>query len=159
PSPLLPPLRKTQAVSEVQDMYEAARAEKLQRIAALGLDPWGGRFDNYQPLAEVVALPADLPEGERPRVRIAGRVVMRRVGGKLHFLDVLDWSGQPTTRRIKSKNREGQEEETEYPTLTSRVQVMVGAKQVGETGWKLAQELDLGDLIGVDGTFGKTRTG
>jgi lysyl-tRNA synthetase class 2 len=36
---------------------------------------------------------------------------------------------------------------------------MVGQKQVGEDGWRLAQELDLGDLIGVDGTFGKTRRG
>ena len=30
---------------------------------------------------------------------------------------------------------------------------MLGQKQVGEIGWKLAQELDLGDLIGVDGTL------
>jgi lysyl-tRNA synthetase class 2 len=36
---------------------------------------------------------------------------------------------------------------------------MIGKKQVGEQGWALAQELDLGDLIGVDGTFGKTQTG
>ena len=36
---------------------------------------------------------------------------------------------------------------------------MIGQKQVGETGWELAQLLDLGDLIGVDGTFGKTRRG
>jgi lysyl-tRNA synthetase class 2 len=36
---------------------------------------------------------------------------------------------------------------------------MVGQKQVGETGWQLAQLLDLGDLIGVDGTYGKTRRG
>ncbi len=68
----------------------------------------------------------------------------------------MDWSGKPTTRRTKSKD---QEEEREYQTLSSRVQVMLGAKQVGELGWKLTQELDLGDLIGVDGTFGKTRTG
>ena len=30
---------------------------------------------------------------------------------------------------------------------------MIGQKQVGEPGWALAQELDLGDLIGVDGTL------
>src|SRR5262249_44542841 len=30
---------------------------------------------------------------------------------------------------------------------------------VGEQGWALAQALDLGDLLGVDGTFGKTRMG
>ncbi len=36
---------------------------------------------------------------------------------------------------------------------------MLGQKQVGETGWQLAQLLDLGDLIGVEGTYGKTRRG
>ena len=36
---------------------------------------------------------------------------------------------------------------------------MIGQQQVGETGWALAQELDLGDLLGVDGTLGKTRMG
>jgi lysyl-tRNA synthetase class 2 len=36
---------------------------------------------------------------------------------------------------------------------------MIGMKQVGDTGWKLAQLLDLGDLIGVDGAFGKTKRG
>jgi len=37
--------------------------------------------------------------------------------------------------------------------------VMIGQKQVGETGWQLAQNFDLGDLIGIDGTFGKTKRG
>jgi lysyl-tRNA synthetase class 2 len=89
-------------------------------------------------------------------VRIAGRVVSRRIGGKVHFLDVKDWSGVPTRREIKGE-REGEIEH--LPDLTSRIQVMVGQKQVGETGWQLAQHLDLGDLLGVDGTFGKTRRG
>src|SRR5207253_499960 len=38
-------------------------------------------------------------------------------------------------------------------------QVMLGQKQVGETGWGITQQLDLGDLLGVEGTLGKTRTG
>jgi lysyl-tRNA synthetase class 2 len=133
-------------VSESHDNYEASRAEKLRRIEALGIDPWGGRFDNHQPIQEVLALPADLPEEQRPRVRIAGRIVSRRIGGKVHWLDVKDWSGKPAT--VES-----------VTDLSSRVQVMLGQKQVGELGWKLAQELDLGDLVGVDGTFGKTKRG
>jgi lysyl-tRNA synthetase class 2 len=143
-------------VSSPQDSFEASRSEKLAAIEALGLDPWGGRFDGHQCIAQVLTLPADLPEGERPRVRIAGRIVSRRDGGKVHWLDVKDSSGQPTLREIKSE-REGPAESV--PDLSSRVQVMVGAKQVGEVGWQLAQLLDLGDLLGVDGTFGKTRRG
>ncbi len=143
-------------MSEPQDTFEASRTEKLRGIEELGLDPWGGRFDGHQPIQDVLALPADAPEGQRPRVRIAGRIVSRREGGKVHFLDVKDWSGRPTLREIKGE-REGETEKV--LDLSSRIQVMIGQKQVGETGWKLAQLLDLGDLIGVEGTYGKTRRG
>src|SRR3954467_9598697 len=144
------------AVSSPQDAFEASRTEKLRAIEALGIDPWGGRFDGHVPIADVLKLPADLPDDQRPKVRIAGRIVSRREGGKVHFLDVKDWSGQPTVRQLKGERETDVEN---VPDLTSRVQVMVGQKQVGEQGWALAQLLDLGDLIGVDGRFGKTRRG
>ena len=94
-------------MSEPQDTFEASRTEKLRAIEELGLDPWGGRFDGHQPIQDVLALPADVPEDQRPRVRIAGRIVSRREGGKVHFLDVKDWSGKPTLREIKGE-REGE---------------------------------------------------
>ena len=143
-------------MSSPHDSFEASRSEKLQAIENLGLDPWGGRFDGHMPISDVLKLPSDKPDDQRPRVRIAGRIVSRREGGKVHFLDVKDGSGEPTLRELKS-DREGTVEQV--PDLTSRLQVMIGQKQVGEQGWALAQQLDLGDLIGVDGTFGKTRRG
>jgi lysyl-tRNA synthetase class 2 len=138
--------------------YEASRLEKLQKIEQLGLDPWGGRFDGIQPIQTVLALPADRPEDSRPRVRVAGRIISRRVKGKVHFLDIRDWSGQLTMRQTRG-DLEGKHEAVEFPDWSSRVQVYVGQKQVGDAGWALAQELDLGDLVGVDGAFGKTRAG
>jgi lysyl-tRNA synthetase class 2 len=143
-------------VSSPQDSFEANRTEKLQAIEALGLDPWGGRFDGHQPIQTVLALPTDVPDDQRPRVRIAGRIVGRRPSGKLHWLDVKDSSGVPTIREIKGE-REGTVESV--PDLSSRVQVYIGKKEIGEVGWQLAQLLDLGDLVGIDGTFGKTRRG
>ena len=143
-------------MSAPRDSFEANRTEKMHAIEALGLDPWGSRFDGRQSIAEVLALPAELSEAERPRVRVAGRIVSRREGGKVHFLDLKDWSGVPTSREIKGE-REGEVENV--LDLTSRIQVMVGQRQIGETGWQLAQQLDLGDLLGVDGTFGKTKRG
>jgi lysyl-tRNA synthetase class 2 len=143
-------------VAETHDYFESSRADKLRAIEALGLDPWGSRFDGHLPIQQVLALPADAPEDKRPRVRIAGRIVSRRDGGKVHFLDVKDWSGNPTLREIKGE-KEGTTEKV--PDLSSRIQVMIGQKQVGDVGWKLAQLLDLGDLIGVDGVYGKTRRG
>ena len=118
-------------MSETQDTFESSRLEKLRKIEELGLDPWGARFDAHQPIGAIRKLPSD---AQPPvRVRAAGRIVLRRGQGKLFFLDLWDWTG--------------------------RIQVMLGQKQVGETGWALAQQLDLGDLLGVDGTLGKTRTG
>jgi lysyl-tRNA synthetase class 2 len=139
----------------VQDNFEASRTEKLQAIEALGLDPWGGRFDGILPIAEVRALPADLPEPQRPRVRVAGRIVLRRIAGKLHFLELRDWSGERVRRPLKSKEHAGEE----VDAWSSYVQVMIGQKQVGEQGWALTQLLDLGDLLGVDGSFGTSKTG
>jgi lysyl-tRNA synthetase class 2 len=124
-----------------QDDFEASRSDKLRAIEALGLDPWGGRFDGHQSIADILALPADLPEEQRPCVRAAGRIVLRRTGGRVHWIDLWDW----TTPR-----RDGER---------GKLQVMLGQRQIGEQGWQLTQNLDLGDLVGVEGTYGKTRVG
>ncbi len=113
------------------DHFEASRLDKLRRIEELGLDPWGGRFDGHQPIGAIRALPHD---ADPPvQVRAAGRILQRRGAGKAFFIDIWDWTG--------------------------KIQIMLGQKQVGDTGWSLAQQLDLGDLIGVDGTLGKTKMG
>jgi lysyl-tRNA synthetase class 2 len=139
-------------------VFEASRSDKLRNIAALGIDPWGQRFDGHMPIQKILALPTDVPDEQRPRVKAAGRIVSRRIQGKVHFLDLWDWSGQPVTKVTKSEV-EGKHEQTEIRDWSSRVQIFIGQKQVGEDGWKLSHELDLGDIIGVEGTFGKTRKG
>ena len=68
-----------------------------------------------------------------PTVRVAGRIMLRRGQGKVVFLDLRDW--------------------------TDHIQIFVGKKQVGDLGWSLVDQLDLGDLIGVDGRLGYTKTG
>jgi lysyl-tRNA synthetase class 2 len=141
-------------VSDPQDTYEASRTEKLRRIEALGLDPWGGRFADATPIQRLREMPLD--PANPPRVRTAGRIVLRKIQGKVHFLDIRDWSGERIRRPLKGKGR-GPGEEVD--AWSSYIQVMIGQQQVGEQGWALAQELDLGDLIGVDGRLGTTRTG
>jgi lysyl-tRNA synthetase class 2 len=120
-------------VSDNPESFEVSRAEKLRRIEQLGLDPWGQRFDGHEAIAAIRALPADKPEPERPRVKAAGRIVARRGQGKAHFIDIWDWTG--------------------------RVQIFIGQKQVDAQSWAVTENLDLGDLVGVEGGFGKTRMG
>lgn len=141
----------------MEDVVESSRLEKLRNIEKLGVDPWGHRFDGRQPIQDVLQLPADVPEDQRRSVKVAGRIVSRRIGGKVHWLDIRDWSGHLTTRKTTSDD--GKHEAAEFADWSSRVQVMLGQKQVGEAGWALAQELDLGDLIGIEGKFGKTKRG
>jgi lysyl-tRNA synthetase class 2 len=141
-------------VSDSQDSYEASRTDKLHRIEELGLDPWGGRFDGATPIQALREMPLD--EANPPHVRAAGRIVLRRSAGKLHFLEIRDWSGHRTRRPLRGKDRAPGEE---VDAWSSYIQVALGQQQVGEQGWKLAQELDLGDLLGVEGALKKTRTG
>jgi lysyl-tRNA synthetase class 2 len=141
-------------VSDQQDNFEASRAEKLNRIAALGIDPWGGRFDDRLPIEQIRALdPAQQPPH---RVRAAGRIVLRRPTGKLHFLEIRDWSGHKIKRPLKGKHIATSEE---VDAWSSYIQVAISQRDVGEQGWALAQELDLGDQIGVEGTLKLTKTG
>ena len=127
-------------------MLVAARREKLRRLAELGVDPWGGRFDGHQAIGEIRRRESEIdvsppPAGaERqhaeqhgPRVRAAGRIVL---------------SG---TRASSSSSTSA--------TGPGTIQVFIGKKQVGEQNWAVAQCFDLGDLIGVDGELKRTKTG
>jgi lysyl-tRNA synthetase, class II len=120
---------------EPRESLEAVRALKVARIAELGIDPWGQRFDGHRPIAEVRALaPAEGATDEPgPTVRIAGRIMLKRGQGKVVFLDLRDW--------------------------TDHIQIFIGKQQVGELGWSLVDLLDLADVIGVDGRLGRTKTG
>ena len=122
---------------EPRDSLEDVRTEKLERIASLGIDPWGQRFDGHQAISASgawLSVPgADESAQSGPTVRVAGRIMLRRGQGKVVFLDLRDW--------------------------TDHIQIFVGKKQVGDLGWALVDQLDLGDLIGVDGRLGFTKTG
>ena len=142
-----------------------SRRIKLRKIEEMGIDPWGGRFDDISPIGEIRSRAdeikfrkedgseIDLPSewgtegfdvrgwkseqggGEvvGPKVRAAGRIQLHRHKGKLRFIDINDRSG--------------------------KIQLFIGKNQVGEEGWELAAQFDLGDIIGVDGDLRRTNTG
>jgi lysyl-tRNA synthetase class 2 len=118
---------------QASDRYAQDRLAKLERIAALGVDPWGGRFEGRQSIGAVRALWQEEFGDRGPNVRVAGRVMARRHMGRLVFMDLQDWTG--------------------------RIQICAGKGRVSDLGWELIELTDLGDLVGVDGRLGKTRTG
>jgi lysyl-tRNA synthetase class 2 len=125
---------------------EAARRDKLRKIRELGIDPWGSRFDDHQAIGDIRARESEItvdppneaepekhPENHGPKVRAAGRIVLRRPSGKVHWLQIRDWTGT--------------------------IQVMIGKGQVGDENFELAKCLDLGDIIGIDGELKRTMKG
>jgi lysyl-tRNA synthetase, class II len=128
----LPPAEATGGTAA---QLEQARRDKLAKLAALGIDPWGGRFDGTMPIAQVREHGADVAREaeDGPTVRVAGRIMLQRSAGSLVFLSLADRSG--------------------------RIQIMLGKKQVGPEAWQVVGCLDLGDLVGIDGRLGWSKTG
>jgi lysyl-tRNA synthetase, class II len=113
----------------------AARRQKLEALRAAGIEPFPHEFGGVGPVAAVRAAHAGLPAGEETTVchRVAGRLAARRGQGKMAFLDLVDRSG--------------------------RVQLQARVDELGADGMDRLLELDLGDLIGVDGVAFCSRRG
>ncbi len=107
---------------------ELVRRQKLEEMRARGVDPYATDFAREDLIGGVRERFQDLEPDARTgqTVRIAGRVMLNRVTGKLVFAQVKDWTGQ--------------------------IQVMLSMAEVGQQGldqWK--HEVDLGDHVGVVG--------
>jgi lysyl-tRNA synthetase class 2 len=107
---------------------EIVRRAKLDQMRERGVDPYATDFDRADMIGDIRAEFADLePDARTGRgVRIAGRVMLNRITGKLVFAQVKDWSGQ--------------------------IQVMLSLAEIGQESldrWK--HEVDLGDHVGVVG--------
>lgn len=112
------------------DKFEQQRLEKLKRLIELGVDPYGQRFDETEPAEKIAARFEDDKEGQTART--AGRIVLLRDIGKLIFITLRDSSGK----------------------------IQIGlSKKLLEDSWTTLKLLELGDIIGVEGQLGKTKTG
>jgi lysyl-tRNA synthetase class 2 len=125
------------APDEGQDTSEllAARRRKLERLREEGVEPFPHAYEGVVPIADVRAAHAELEAAAETddRRRVAGRIAARRGQGKAAFVDLVDRSG-----RIQ---------------LHARVDVL------GDERFERLVGLDLGDLIGIDGTVFSSRRG
>src|SRR5256714_6096413 len=113
----------------------AARRRKLEALREAGVDPFPHAFEGVAAIGQVRAEFADLAAGAETdrRARVAGRLAASRPAGKMAFLDLVDRSG--------------------------RLQVQARVDDLGREDYERLVSLDLGDLIGADGTIFATKRG
>jgi lysyl-tRNA synthetase class 2 len=113
----------------------ATRRAKLDRLRVEGIEPFPHAFPGVQPIAAIHATHGDLPAGEdsTERYRVAGRLHARRGQGRMAFLDLDDRSG--------------------------RIQLQAKVDVLGEQAMERLLDLDLGDIIGVDGLAFRSKRG
>jgi lysyl-tRNA synthetase class 2 len=116
----------------------AERREKLAALRVQGIAyPNDFRIDRFAgdlqtEYADLEVHTAEAIEAESVRVKIAGRIVLKRVQGKVSFVQLQDFTG--------------------------RIQLFVRQATVGDVydafkGW------DVGDIVGAEGVLMRTRTG
>ena len=115
------------------DRLAKARIEKLDKIVALGRDPYGQRFDDRLPIAAAREKQPEESGVEGEPVRVAGRVMQVRKAGKLRFYEIADATGQ--------------------------IQLLFSRGDLPPEQWELMAALDYADLVGIDGVTWKTNTG
>ena len=116
----------------------AVRREKLNALYESGNNPFEiTKYEFTHESVDAIKLfeekEADLAEGEVISVRLAGRMISRRIMGKASFAHLLDGAG--------------------------KIQLYVARDGVGEEAYAAFKKWDIGDVIGVEGHLFRTRTG
>ena len=121
--------KKEQAVDTKQLLK--VRREKLAELQANGQNPF--EITKYDVTSHSAEIKDNFEKLESQSVRIAGRMMSKRVMGKASFCNVQDLQGG--------------------------IQCYVARDSVGEEEYKAFKKLDIGDIIGIEGVVFKTKTG
>jgi len=106
------------------------RREKLQELQANGKDPFEiTKYDRTNTAGEIKE---NYDEFEGKDVKVAGRIIAKRIMGKASFCTILD--------------------------SDERIQSYVSINDLGEESYKAFKTFDIGDIIGITGFVFKTRT-
>jgi lysyl-tRNA synthetase class 2 len=122
----------------VRTEQEQQRRHKMQALRASGIEPYQSRFDRSHSAQEAISHFEQIEksaggDARSQRVSLAGRLVAIRVMGKASFAHIQDFSG--------------------------RIQVLAKVDRLGGDPYRRFTELDLGDIIGVQGNLFRTKRG
>jgi lysyl-tRNA synthetase class 2 len=116
-----------------QDINELlkVRREKLAQLQENGKDPF--KIMKYDVTSSSCDIVDKYDDYEGKNVRIAGRIMSKRVMGKASFCNIRDLGGD--------------------------IQVYVRKDEIGEEAYTEFKKYDIGDIIGLEGEVFKTHTG
>jgi lysyl-tRNA synthetase class 2 len=117
---------------DISHDQHAVRLKKLHDLRAAGADPFRANCEQTHFSAEALKAHVDGQDYTVP-VKVAGRLVVIRDMGKSQFVKILDQQGQ--------------------------LQLYVKKDLVGDEAYAAFKKLDLGDIIGAEGTLFKSKTG
>lgn len=107
------------------------RRQKLQELLDANENPYvHEKFDNANNTKEIVD---NFDEFDGKEVKIAGRIMSKRGHGKVNFMDLQDSVG--------------------------RIQLFNKVNELGEENYAKVKNMDIGDIVGVEGTIFKTHSG
>lgn len=116
-------------MEELNELLQVRR-EKLKQLESMGIDPFGEKFERQHHAADIIK---NFTEYEDKQVSLAGRIMSKREHGKASFAHIQDITGQ--------------------------IQFYIRQNDVGEETYSLFTMLDIGDIVGIEGTVFKTRRG
>ncbi len=125
-----------------EEDIRTGRLEKVEQLKQLGTNPYAYRWEITHHTAQLQEKFADLPSGEEVEleVSVAGRIMARRVFGKLAFFTLQDETGNIQLYLDKSRIQEGMKDDSDAFN-------------------HLKQLTDVGDIIGATGTIKRTEKG
>lgn len=106
------------------------RREKMAELRALGIDPFGSKFVSTCTSQKIID---DFAALENQAVAVVGRIMSIRGHGKVSFAHLQDGEGQ--------------------------IQIYIRLDDIGEAQFEIFSKVDIGDIIGVNGTVFKTKRG
>ncbi len=119
-----------EAQQDVNELRQV-RVDKLEALQADGRDPFV--ITKYDQTHHSATVKESFEELEGKTVRVAGRMMSKRIMGKASFCNIQDLKGN--------------------------IQSYVARDSLGEDEYKAFKKLDIGDIIGIEGSVFKTKTG